>query len=71
MVDLSDETDDEELGGLFADGPMFSSSDLCSRCFTGLESGLTRKECSATSLGMPFILEGFQAKMSFLRGGSQ
>jgi hypothetical protein len=35
----------------------FSSSNWRSRCFTDLDLGLTRKECSTTSLGMPFISE--------------
>ena len=37
------------------------------RCyFTGLEPGLIFKACSATSLGMPGMSEGFHAKMSLL-----
>ena len=32
-------------------------------CFTSLEPALMFKECSATSLGMPGMSEGFHAKM--------
>jgi len=44
----------------------FSSSKRRRRCFTSLESGWIFKACSATSLGMPGISEGFHAKMSLL-----
>ena len=44
----------------------FSSSKRRRRCFTGLEPGRIWRVCSATSLGMPGISEGFHAKMSLL-----
>src|SRR6185503_9956688 len=44
----------------------FSSSKRCSRCFTGWEPGLMWSACSATSLGMPGISDGFQAKTIFI-----
>ena len=44
----------------------FSSSKRRRRCFTGLEPGWIFKVCSATSLGMPGISEGFHAKISLL-----
>ena len=34
------------------------------RCFTGLEPGVMFRACSATSLGMPGMSEGFHANMS-------
>jgi hypothetical protein len=43
----------------------FSLSKWHSRCFTGLEMGLIHRECSATSLMMPLMSEGFHANMSF------
>ena len=46
----------------------FSSLKRRRRCFTGLEPGWIFKVCSATSLGMPGISEGFHAKMSLLLG---
>ena len=44
----------------------FSSPKRHRHCFTGLEPGWIFKVCSATSLGMPGISEGFHAKMSLL-----
>ena len=44
----------------------FSSSKRHRHCFTGLEPEWIFKVCSATSLGMPGIFEGFHAKMSLL-----
>ena len=44
----------------------FSSSKRRRCCFIGLETGWIFKVCSATSLGMPGISEGFHAKMSLL-----
>ena len=37
-----------------------------SRCWTGLDPGKMRSSCSATSLGMPGMSDGFQAKVSLL-----
>ena len=42
----------------------FPSSKRRRRCFTGLEPHLIFKACSAMSLGMPDMSEGFHSKMS-------
>ena len=44
----------------------FPSSKRHRRCFTGLEPGWIFKACSATSLGMPGMSEGFYTKMYLL-----
>ena len=43
-----------------------SSSKRRSRCWTGLDPGKMQSSCSATSLGMPGMSDGFQAKVSLL-----
>ena len=45
---------------------LFSSLKQRSRCLTGWESGQIFRECLVTSLGMPDMSEGFQAKISLL-----
>jgi hypothetical protein len=42
----------------------FSSLKRRRRCFTGFDPGLMFSLCSATSLGIPFMLEGFHANTS-------
>ena len=42
------------------------SSKRRSRCWTGLDPGKMRSSCSATSLGMQGMSDGFQAKVSLL-----
>ena len=43
-----------------------SSSKRRSRCWTGLDPGKMRSSCSATSLGMQGMSDGFQEKVSLL-----
>ena len=40
-----------------------SSSKWRRHCWTGLDPGKMRSSCSATSLGMPDMPDGFQAKV--------
>jgi hypothetical protein len=42
----------------------FSSSKRCNHYFIQLDQEFIHKECSATSLRVPFMSKGFQAKMS-------
>ena len=44
----------------------FTSSKRCRRCFTSLDPSLIFKACSATSLRMPGMSEGFHPKISLL-----